>query len=285
MLEQKLVTIAMPTYNAEKTLSQAIRSIVLQTYTNWELLIIDDGSSDRSVSIAEGFKDTRITVIPNRENRGISARLNLALELSKGEYFARMDGDDVSFPARLEKQVEFMLANPAVDLLASRTLIYNGNGCPCGIITINESHEDICRKPWAGFYLPHPTWLGRTEWLLKHGYRSYADGAEDQELLFRTHKSSRFACLPDVLLAYREEQRSLKKMFRARYKFFSSILRECCLTKNYYYAFRLMLLQPVKIVGDILNIKFKIKLFRNTINAASPELLNQWTDVWTSVNR
>ena len=285
MSRSPLVSIALPVYNAESTLLAAIKSILNQTYKNWELIIIDDGSSDNSLSTAQSIEDGRITIISDGKNKGISARLNQALSVSKGEYFARMDGDDVSFSTRLKKQVEFMLANPVVDLLASRTLIYNGNGCPCGVITINENHEDICRKPWAGFYLPHPTWLGKTEWFLRYGYRGYANGAEDQELLFRTHKSSRFACLPDVLLAYREEQRSLKKMFRARYKFFSSILRECCLTKNYYYAFRLMLLQPVKIVGDILNIKFKIKLFRNTINAASPELLNQWTDVWTSVNR
>lgn len=284
MTETPLVSIALPVFNAEKTLATAIRSILYQTYSNWELIIIDDGSTDNSLSVAQGFDDLRIELLANGKNRGISTRLNQALQLCKGDYFARMDADDVSFPKRIENQVHFMEAYPSIDLLGTGILVYNGDGFPKGIFPIKERHEDICKRPWGGFYLPHPTWLGRTEWFMKHRYRSLADGAEDQDLLFRTYLSSRFACLSEVLLAYREEPRSLERMFSYRYAFFNAVFREALSSKRYYAALGVFFLQPAKVVGDFLNLKCGLKGLRNPLLPAPLSLLQYWQHIW-SINK
>lgn len=281
MKDNPLVSIALPVFNAEKTLGRAIRSIIYQTYSYWELIIIDDGSTDNSLLVAQSFIDQRIKVISEGKNKGISARLNQTLDLSKGTYFARMDADDVSFPKRIESQIDFMQSNPSIDLLGTEMLVYNGDGSSKGIFPVNERHEDICRRPWEGFYLPHPTWIGRKEWFLRHRYRSPADKAEDQDLLFRTYRSSHFACLREVLLAYREDPRSLKNMFSSRYAFFKAIFYEALKRKRYYIIFRLFFLQPAKIVGDILNLKFGIKGLRNPLLPTPPILLRYWKHLWS----
>jgi glycosyltransferase involved in cell wall biosynthesis len=92
---QPLVSIGMPVFNCERTLSTAIQSILNQTYANWELIIIDDGSKDKTLEIAKSFRDPRIEVINDGQNQRLPIRLNQAIALSRGKYFARMDGDDV----------------------------------------------------------------------------------------------------------------------------------------------------------------------------------------------
>src|SRR5215472_3881837 len=93
-----LVSIGMPTFNCERTLAIAIRSILNQTYDNWQLLLMDDGSTDRTLEVARGFADPRISVLTDHSHKGLVPRLNQAVEMSQGEYFARMDGDDVAYP-------------------------------------------------------------------------------------------------------------------------------------------------------------------------------------------
>ena len=102
-----LVSVVMPNYNTEEEyLRSAIESILNQTYSNFEFIIIDDGSTNDSVSIIESYDDERIVLIKNTENQGVTRSLNIALDHCKGDYIARMDSDDVSFPNRFEKQVE-----------------------------------------------------------------------------------------------------------------------------------------------------------------------------------
>ena len=139
LLENPLVSIALPVFNAEKTLAIAIRSIIYQTYSNWELFVIDDGSTDNSLLIAQSFKDSRIVVISDGKNKGISSRLNQALTLCKGEYFARMDADDVSFPERIEYQVKYMSLNRNIDLLGTGIIIFSGDGISHGITPVDET--------------------------------------------------------------------------------------------------------------------------------------------------
>src|SRR4051794_36827493 len=114
-----LVSIGMPVRNNEKTLGVAVRSIVRQTYPQWELLLINDGSTDGTLEVARGFCDERIRVIDEPESRGLPARLNQAVAAARGEYFARMDGDDLSYPERLERQVAYLQAHPEVDLVGA----------------------------------------------------------------------------------------------------------------------------------------------------------------------
>jgi glycosyltransferase involved in cell wall biosynthesis len=214
-----LISVGMPVLNCETTLELAIRSIVRQTRGEWELIIIDDGSRDRTVEICRSFADPRIRLLADGTHRGLSERLNEAIHLSKGKYFARMDGDDVAYPERFDRQVLYLEKHPDVDLLGAGILVFSGNGSALGTRTIWQTHEEICRRPWAGFYLPHPTWIGRTDWFRQSLYRPEAVRMEDQDLMLRTYRTSRFASMPEILLGYREDQFSLQKAIRGRYHF------------------------------------------------------------------
>jgi len=108
------LTVLMPVYNGGEFLRGAVESILGQTYSNFEFLIVDDGSTDESLEICRGFRDPRIRLEENGRNLGLIATLNRGLDLAEGDYIARMDSDDVSFPARLARQVQFMEDNPHV---------------------------------------------------------------------------------------------------------------------------------------------------------------------------
>jgi glycosyltransferase involved in cell wall biosynthesis len=102
------ITVLVPVYNGEPYVGEAIGSILAQTLYEYELLIIDDGSTDRTTEIVRSFRDKRIRLVRNGENRGLIATLNHGVEIARGKYIARMDSDDISHPERLEKQFQFM---------------------------------------------------------------------------------------------------------------------------------------------------------------------------------
>lgn len=280
MKETPLVSIGLPVLNAENTLAAAIRSVLNQTYKNWELLVVDDGSVDQSLQVAHSIRDDRIRIVAGGERRGISARLNQLIEVSRGKYFARMDGDDLAFPSRIERQVSYLEAHPEIDLLGTAVIVFRNDGGIVGRLPVKESHAAICAHPWSGFYLPHPTWMGRRKWFARHGYDERANGAEDQHLLFRTYQTSRFACLPEVLLGYREDRRSLKRMLSRRYVFLTSLLRNALENKTYGIAMKLLTIQAAKIGGDVLNLGFGIKSMRNQLLAVDNVTREMWADIW-----
>ena len=111
-VNKPLVSIAMPFYNAERTIATSIRSILLQSHTNWELLLCDDGSTDASRALAGSFHDPRIVVWGDQQRLQLGARLNECIERARGEYIARMDADDIAYPRRLEKQLRFLMDHP-----------------------------------------------------------------------------------------------------------------------------------------------------------------------------
>ena len=113
-----MVTIGMPIRNCEATLAQAIRSLQLQTFRDWNLIMIDDGSTDRTVEVASRFSDERITILVDGMHRGLPARLNQILSLTNSPYFGRMDADDIAYPQRLERQSS-ILKHPEVDSVAA----------------------------------------------------------------------------------------------------------------------------------------------------------------------
>jgi glycosyltransferase involved in cell wall biosynthesis len=199
-----LISVAMPVYNAGEYLADAVNSIIAQTYTNWELFIIDDGSTDNAIDSIKLIKDVRIKILKDGLNKGLAARLNQAIGLAKGQYFARMDHDDISMPERFKMQIDALEANPNLDLIASRALTINSKSKVIGQLPFALTHQQICAKPWRGFYMPHPALMGRLDWFKKYKYASPAPYfCEDQELLLRTYKQSQFACLEQVLLQYR----------------------------------------------------------------------------------
>ena len=199
-----LVTVALPVYNAGTYLRPAVLSIVYQTFKNWELLVIDDGSTDNAFQELDGINDVRIKLFRDGQNRGLAVRLNEAVNMAKGSYFARMDSDDISYPERFARQLAELGSDATLDLVATRAITIDENDNVTGLFPFSIRHEDICARPWQGFYLPHPTWMGRIEWFRK--YRYTVPGpyyCEDQELLLRTYLTSRFGTVNEVLFGYR----------------------------------------------------------------------------------
>jgi glycosyltransferase involved in cell wall biosynthesis len=281
-----LVSIGMPIYNCERTLAVAIRSILNQTYDNWQLLLMDDGSTDRTLEVARSFADPRISVFTDHSHKGLVPRLNQAVTMSRGEYFARMDGDDVAYPERLERQTKYLEQHPEVDLLGCGMLVFKGDGVAVGSRPAPETHEEICQRPAAGFYIGHPTWMGRTPWFRAHRYDTKAIRAEDQVLLLRSHLTSCFACLPEILCGYREDRLVLRKILRSRYGFAMAAFGECVEGRRYFSATGLVLRHCGKAFLDTLAIATGLKyvVLPHRARSLDSASLERWAEVWTQLH-
>jgi len=211
-----IVSIVLPVYNGGATLALALASLDRQTFREWELILIDDGSTDGCMA---GFSssDSRVRIVQDGRNLGLAARLNQGIDLARGRYLARMDHDDIAYPGRLEAQMRFLDEHPEIDLTATKAILFRNDGSPVGLFPFRRTHAEICAAPWRGFYFPHPTWMGRIEWFRRHRYRlPEIVRAEDQDLLLRSYSVSRFACLPQVLMGYRQTDLPLRKVLTAR---------------------------------------------------------------------
>ena len=124
------ISVLMSVYNNEATAGDSIASIVAQTYADWELLLVDDKSTDGSFRVLSDWarRDSRIRLIRNERNLGLAASLNRALAEARGEYVARMDGDDISLPQRFEKQVAFLIAHPEHAVVGSSAILFDREG-------------------------------------------------------------------------------------------------------------------------------------------------------------
>lgn len=213
-----LVTVALAVFNGGVVLEHAIRSVLNQTCSSWELLLIDDGSTDGAIARLPFLSDPRIIVVRDGCNRGLSVRLNQAVRMARGKYFARMDHDDLCHPERFAYQIAYLNSHPEVDLLATRCLTMGEKEQILGTLPSALEHASICRRPWLGFPMPHPTWMGRTGWFLRHPYPDPAPYCcEDQELLLRAYRHSCYHTLPECLLAYRVRSYTpWRKLWRTR---------------------------------------------------------------------
>ncbi|SHF39066.1 Glycosyltransferase involved in cell wall bisynthesis [Bacteroides faecichinchillae] len=195
---QILVTVAIPFYNAEAHLADAIRSVINQTYTNLEILLVDDGSTDRSLAIATSFVDKRIKVISDGGNRGLVYRLNQSVLMSKGEYYARMDADDIMNRQRIEKQLETLKLDSTIDVLGTSYYSIGAN---------NEVHACILMPNipiTSNMYILHPSVMAKRDWFVNNPYNDKFVRIEDKELWMRTLKYSKFRNLQESLMFYRE---------------------------------------------------------------------------------
>lgn len=199
------VSIVMPVYNGEKYLRESIESIINQTFTDWEFIIINEyGSNDTTTAILQEYaeKDARIVLIQNEQRMGISASMNVGINQAKGEYIARMDGDDVSLPRRIEKQVFFMDENPDVGMCGVKVREFGTKE----IGWLLETDEDQLSSDML-FYSPcvHPTVMFRKAVLDKYEFRYNESflASEDYELFSRLSDVSKVANLDEVLFKYR----------------------------------------------------------------------------------
>jgi glycosyltransferase involved in cell wall biosynthesis len=207
-----LVTIAMPFYNCERTLAVAIQSVLDQTYRNFELIVSDDGSTDKSASIVRAFNDPRIKLLTHKDRARLAVRLNECIDNARGEYFARMDADDISYPDRIEKEVRFLQSHADIDLVGTQMLVFQAEGDPIGKIQGPTHHRDLVSRALLGIRVWHATWCGKRAWFQTHRYDPRCALAQDQELLFRAHKVSSYAVIPELLYGNRVDALRLKKM-------------------------------------------------------------------------
>ena len=204
----------MTVYNAERYLAEAVESILNQTFGDFEFIIIDDGSADRSLGILRGYeaRDPRVRVI-SRPNTGIVTAANEGMGAARGRYIARMDADDRAVPERFAKQVAYLDARPDCVLVGSRVMIMDPYGSPAAESGHALDHEAIeaelltVRGGWA---LVQPSVMMRTEAVREvGGYRGRHNVSEDHDLFVRLAEIGRVANLPDVLLWYRRHYKSV----------------------------------------------------------------------------
>ncbi|ULO05835.1 glycosyltransferase [Paenibacillus sp. 19GGS1-52] len=194
------VSVLLPVYNAAAYIEESIHSILRQTYQDFELVVIDDGSTDGTLEKILGISDNRIKVTAHGTNIGLVKSLNEGLSLCTGEYVARMDGDDISLPHRIEQQVAYMDANWHIGVCGGQAQILGSD-----MITKKPTtHEEIIC--WQLFHCTfiHPTVIFRRSVVDAHGirYLPYAH-AEDYEIWNRLGEVTQLANLPNVLLIYR----------------------------------------------------------------------------------
>ncbi len=196
-----IISVIMGVYNAETFLEEAIKSILNQTFRDFEFIIVNDSSTDSSIAIINCFHDDRIRVVNNENNIGLTKSLNKAIRLANGEFIARMDADDISFPDRFQAQVNFLKNNPAVALCGCQ--VFNtrkpGEGFPL-------DHESIKAMALASNPLAHPTVMWRRQVFIDHNlfYNESFRYAQDYELWSRALMMIKAANLPEHLFTYRE---------------------------------------------------------------------------------
>lgn len=156
-----VVSVILPVYNAEKYIESAIKSVLAQDFIDFELIIVNDGSTDGSLKLIEGFKDSRIILI-NKENQGISHALNDGLRFASGEFIARMDADDICHPRRISRQVEFLRKNSSIVLVASNVIYIDEHGEYLGFSCLPGSNSAIRIKMSKGNIIFHPTVMFRS---------------------------------------------------------------------------------------------------------------------------
>jgi hypothetical protein len=193
-----------------------------------------------------------------------------------------MDGDDVSYPTRLASQVSFLRTHPDVDLVGTGTMVFRSDGTPLGRRVFHGSHPEITAHPLRGFPLSHPTWMGRRTWFAAYRYSTTAIRCEDQELLLRAYRSSRYALIPDILLGYREDRVKLRVNLSSRLHFGAAGFSYSRAAGRTWRGVGAAAAQAAKGLVDVVAVASHLehRLLRHRARPASPDELESWSRVW-----
>lgn len=207
MTDNIYVTICIPFYNAESTLLDAVRSVFAQTHKSWELILIDDGSTDRSLEIAQLIDDPRVTVYSDGENRKLAGRLNQLVSIAKYDFIARMDADDMMAPNRIETLLKILVNNDKYDLASCGTYSIKNDGSFNGYRGADEkayTFEGLLDKS-QGFL--HAGLIARKIWYERNRYNESLPLGQDSDLWLRASKAGDFRAIStkEPLYMYREE--------------------------------------------------------------------------------
>ncbi len=221
ILKPGLVSVIMTNYNTpEEYLRAAMESILSQTYSNIEFIVVDDGSTNNSRSVIESYQDDRIIFIQNEKNLGITKSLNIALARATGEFVARMDADDISLPQRLERQVSYMSEHPEVVV------------CGTGVRLFGDKDKEICYvlpdrqvmqirllfSNHTGIF--HPTVMFRHAALIEHGitYNEAYPVVQDYRMYIDCCRIGECTNIPEILLQYRVHKSQTTNQYNALHK-------------------------------------------------------------------
>lgn len=215
-MSKPLVTVFIAAYNAELYIKSSLESILNQTYENLEILIIDDGSTDRTCEIIKNYNDKRIKLVNNKCNQGLPYTRNKALELFKGEYFATLDADDIAIPYRIEKQVEFLEKNKNIDVITSDYKVFSKKFSKN--IHINKTKENIKISLIFGCCLCNSTSIIRKSSLEKFSikYNQKCFIAQDYEIWTQFSKLGNIYNMSEVLLKYRIGHENITKKTKTK---------------------------------------------------------------------
>ncbi len=218
MENQVLISVVLPVYNAQDYLFDSINSILTQTHTNLELILVNDGSTDDSLKIMEEFsaKDSRINII-NRENKGLIYSLNEGIEMARGQFIARMDADDISLPTRLKKQLDYITQNQ-LDICGCHYFEINEVGDISGLVLVPKNAQMVNIALASTVPFAHPSVLIRKNFMtqnnIKYGTNCFKH-AEDLALWMNMHEAgARFGNVNDILFQYRLLSDSLSRKKR-----------------------------------------------------------------------
>jgi len=279
------LTIGLPFFNNQETLANAIKSVLIQSFKNWELILIDDGSTDRSYHIANELArvDSRIKLISDGENKGLIHRLNQIIDLARGTYIARMDSDDMMMPNKLERQMKILIENDSIDLIDTAAYIINEKDKPIGMRGMGDINTWNKKKVLKKGLLFHPTIVAKTSWYKSNKYDKEYIRSEDFELWCRTYEYTVFFRIYEPLFIYREgnvnvknyvaSNQTIRKIIR---KYAPGVLSNTELVleilktylKNYlYYAFSIFNMQyTLSSTRNVKLNKFQIDEVKDVIN-------------------
>jgi glycosyltransferase involved in cell wall biosynthesis len=277
-----VITIAMPFYNSAATLELSIRSLLNQSYGDFELLLCDDGSDDQGLAIAQSIDDPRVICWSDGRRLRLAARLNECIDRARGSYLARMDADDIAYPDRFARQLAFLGAHTEVDLCSARAMVFGKQGRPLWCFSPALEHAGITRSPYRGFPLWHPLWMGHIEWFRRWRYEENAWQAQDQELLLRSYRLSRFANLPQVLLGYRRERVSLKKLFRYKLLHIRYVCRQPGAVSSGWQKLQLAVISAVRFAANCTALLggFERRFGHQAATAPTVAELAEWHNLW-----
>lgn len=230
-----MISVILSTFNNEKTISDSINSILNQTHKDFELIIINDCSTDKTKEIIKSFNDKRIVFIDNKKNIGRSNSRNKAIKIARGDFVAIIDGDDISALNRLEVQVRYLINNPGIDLVACNVIYFHKQK------VLGNSLLKKHKSNFFNFYLrssemPHPTWMARANFFKKYKYNPLMDKSEDSDLLFRARIDTEYSLLKDCLVFYRIPQtNNIKYRLKQIFLLFLSRSQNLYKKKNFYF--------------------------------------------------
>ncbi|MCY3725019.1 MAG: glycosyltransferase [Rhodobacteraceae bacterium] len=207
----ELVSVIMPVYNSEHHVTEAIRSVLSQTYKNFELIIINDNSTDKSEEIIRSFNDTRIKLENLQTNVGVAQALNLGINISTGKYLLRMDADDICLKNRFASQVQFMTLNPNIAVSSGEAIILENDKITNKILKPPRKHRDCLSTLVSGnSCIVHPATIMRRDVIFENNfYDPNFHHAEDYELWTRLISIYTFGNLAKKLIYYRRHAKNI----------------------------------------------------------------------------